>query len=277
MKTSLSFSPCPNDTFIFDAMLHHKIDTEGLEFDLKMADIDQLNHDGFKGEADIIKLSFHAFAFLTDKYEILDSGSALGNNCGPLLVSKNPGKDLSFFQNKKIGIPGKYTTANFLLNLALPECKDKIEMIFSEIEDAVIKGNVDAGLIIHENRFTFQEKGLHRVIDLGEYWQNLTNAPIPLGGIAVKRSLPLDIKLKINRVLQKSVQYAFDNPLSGFDFIKQHAQEMEEKVIYNHINLYVNKFSLNLGKEGKRAIELLFEKARKQNVIPENSNNLFLT
>ncbi|MDQ3190833.1 MAG: 1,4-dihydroxy-6-naphthoate synthase [Bacteroidota bacterium] len=277
MNISLSFSPCPNDTFIFDAMLHHKIDTEGLQFDVKMADVEQLNRDGFKDGADVIKLSFHAFAFLTEKYELLDSGSALGNNCGPLLVCKIPGKDLSFFQNKTIAIPGEFTTANFLLNLAMPEATNKIEMLFSDIENAVINESVDAGLIIHENRFTYREKGLHKIIDLGEYWQSLTNGPIPLGGIAVKRSLPSDIKHKINRVLKKSVEYAFANPSSGYDFIKLHAQEMEESVIYSHINLYVNKFSLNLGIEGKRAIELLFEKAREKNVVPEISNNLFLT
>ncbi|HET6245603.1 MAG: 1,4-dihydroxy-6-naphthoate synthase [Bacteroidetes bacterium] len=277
MKLSLACSPCPNDTFIFDAMLHQKIDTHGLSFDLEMADVEKLNKKAFNGDTDIIKLSFHAFAFLTEKYELLDSGSALGNNCGPILISKEPGKELSFFKNKKIAIPGKLTTANFLLNLALEDAENKIEMLFSEIEDAVINGSVDAGLIIHESRFTYLQKGLHKVIDLGEYWESLSGAPIPLGGIAVKRSLPHEIKHKINKVLKQSVSYAMANPLSGYDFIKFNAQEINEKVIYDHINLYVNKFSLNLGIEGKKAIELLFDKAKEKNIIPVISNNLFLT
>lgn len=276
MKVNLSFSPCPNDTFIFDAMLHHKIDTEGLEFAVDMQDVEQLNRKALKGEADVIKVSFHAFAFLTDHYELLHSGSALGKGCGPLLISKKPLIDLSSLANKKIAIPGNLTTANFLLNLALPQATNKVEMIFSAIEGAVLTGAVDAGLIIHENRFTYMEKGLLKIIDLGEYWENLTGAPIPLGGIAVKRALPSAIKHKINRILENSVAFAFNNPLSGIDFIRSHSQEMDEKVLFEHINLYVNNYSLNLGKEGKRAIEILFNKAVEKKLIPAFSNNLFL-
>ena len=276
MKLDLSFSPCPNDTFIFDAMVHHKIDTEGLEFAVDLRDVEQLNRKAFQGKADVIKVSFHAFAFLTDQYELLHSGSALGKGCGPLLISKEPLIELSSLKDKKIAIPGSFTTAHFLLNLALPQSTTKVEMVFSAIEDAILSGTVDAGVIIHENRFTYSEKGLLKIIDLGEYWENLTGAPIPLGGIAVKRELPSTIKHKINRILEKSVAFAFNNPLSGIDYIRSHSQEMDEKVLFEHINLYVNNYSLNLGNEGKRAIEILFNKANEQKLIPAITNNLFL-
>ncbi len=272
-KITIGFSPCPNDCFIFDAMIHGKIDTEGLQFDVVMEDVEALNKKAFKGELDITKLSFFAFAHLTKFYELLNSGSALGKGCGPILVQSSKFKVESF---TKIAIPGKYTTANFLLSLAFPDVKNKIEMLFSDIEDAVLSGKADAGLIIHENRFTYEQKGLIKIIDLGEYWETLTNAPIPLGGIVVKRNLPDDLKQKINRVLRKSVMFAFANPSSSLNFVKAHAQEMSEGVIYKHINLYVNDYSIDLGEEGKKAIEILFNKAQELGLIGKIEEEIFV-
>lgn len=301
MKLTLGFSPCPNDTFIFDALIHHKIDTEGLEFEVFYDDVETLNQKAFRGELDITKLSYHAFAYIVDKYVLLDAGSALGFGVGPLLIFKPPIEKFEFdtvltkFENKeitsvrtktnmtsllsksKIGIPGKYTTANFLLSLAFPNATNKIEMVFSEIENALLNDEIDFGLIIHENRFTYQDKGLRKVLDLGEYWEQRTGCAIPLGGIVVNRKLHLDIQHKINRVLKKSVEFAFANPKSGLEFIRSHAQEMSEEVMYKHIELYVNKYSLDLGEEGRKAINLLFDTAREKGIIPEINEGIFLT
>jgi 1,4-dihydroxy-6-naphthoate synthase len=280
MNLMLGFSPCPNDTFIFDALIHHKIDTEGLEFDVSFDDVETLNRKAFSEKLDITKLSFHAYSYAAKQYVLLDAGSALGFGVGPLLISKRE-ISKSEIENSKseilIGIPGKYTTANFLLSLAYPHAINKIEMLFSDIEDALLKDEIDLGLIIHENRFTYQNKGLKKVMDLGEYWENLTGCAIPLGGIVIKRNLPDDIKHKVNRVLRRSVEFAFQNPKSGLDFIRKHAQEMSEEVMYKHIELYVNKYSVNLGKEGRKAVRLLFDIALEKGVIPEFKESLFLT
>jgi 1,4-dihydroxy-6-naphthoate synthase len=298
MKLSLGFSPCPNDTFIFDAMIHQKIDTEGLSFDVVFDDVETLNQKAFRAELDITKLSYHAYAYLTEQYVLLHAGSALGFGVGPLLICNNEdyiSADLladlqpptSHFQPQtsdlrpptsdlRIGIPGKYTTANFLLSLALPEAKNKIEMKFFEIESALLNHQIDLGVIIHENRFTYQEKGLKKIIDLGEFWENLTQGPIPLGGIMVKRELPENVKQKINRIIKRSVQYAFDHPESGMDFICTLSQEMSKEVINKHIELYVNKFSIDLGEVGRKAVQTFFEQAHKLGIIPETKQNLFL-
>lgn len=278
---TLGFSPCPNDCFIFDAMLHGKIDTEGLEFKVFMEDVETLNQKAFRGELDVTKLSYHAYAHLVKNYQLLNAGSALGNNCGPLLISKNNNPEkISALRSPdsqlKIAIPGKYTTANFLLSLAYPEATNKIEMVFSQIEDAVLSGKVDAGLIIHENRFTYEQKGLKKIIDLGEYWETLAKAPIPLGGIVIKRNFPDELKKKFDRVLRKSVEYAFANPKSSLNFVKANAQEMSEEVMYKHIDLYVNKYSVDLGAEGKRAVNLLFDKAQDLGVIDKIEEDIFL-
>ena len=261
MKLTLGFSPCPNDTFIFDALVHHKIDTEGLGFDVVFADVEQLNVWALEGKLDITKLSFNAFTHCVHDYALLDSGSALGRNCGPLLIKK-PNTILT--KESKIAIPGKYTTANMLLGIAYPEYQNKVELLFSEIEDEVINGSVDVGLIIHENRFTYEDKGLEKVKDLGEFWEEETGLPIPLGGIVVKREIPLDTQQKIERVLRKSVEFAFENPNSSADYVKYHAQEMEKEVVDAHIALYVNNYSISLGKKGRKAVELLFEKSGKK-------------
>lgn len=287
MKITLGFSPCPNDTFIFDALIHHKIDTEGLEFEVFYDDVETLNQKAFRGELDITKLSYHAFAYVADKYVLLDSGSALGFGVGPILISKKDyaaGNDVdeiisnleSRISNLTIGIPGKYTTANFLLGLAFPEAINKQELVFNEIEDALLTEKIDIGLIIHENRFTYQDKGLKKIIDLGDYWEKKTGCPIPLGGIVANRNLPADVQHKVNRVLRKSVEYAFANPKSGLEFIRRHAQEMSEEVMYKHIELYVNKYSVDLGEEGKKAIKLLFDTANEKKIIPAIEGGLFL-
>jgi len=274
-KLSLGFSSCPNDTFIFDAMIHGKIDTEGLEFDLFIGDVEELNRKAFHQELDITKISYNAYTRLTNNYILMDSGSALGENCGPLIIA-NEHFDIDELKHKKIAIPGVNTTANLLLSVAFPEIKDKVEMIFSDIEKAVIDGSVDAGLIIHESRFTYEEKGLIKIIDLGEYWENLTNTPTPLGGIIAQRSLGDEVLQKINRILKRSVQFAFDHPKSGLDFIKKHAQEMSEEVMYKHIGLYVNDYTLDLGTSGRKSVETLFNKAKQLGLISTIEKDLFL-
>jgi len=260
MKLTLGFSPCPNDTFIFDALVHHKIDTEGLEFEVVFGDVEQLNKWAFQGKLDITKLSYNAFTHCVNDYALLDSGSALGNNCGPLLIKK-PNTILT--KESKIAIPGRYTTANMLLGVSFSDYQNKVETLFSEIENDVLDGKVDAGLIIHENRFTYQKKGLEKVKDLGEFWEEETGLPIPLGGIVVKRVLPLVTQQKVERVLKKSVEYAFANPNSSADYVKCHAQEMEKEIVDAHIALYVNEFSISLGEKGRKAVKLLFKKSGK--------------
>ena len=277
MKLTLGFSPCPNDTFIFDALIHHKIDTEGLDFEVFYDDVETLNHKAFRQDLDITKLSFHAYAYCVQNYVLLDSGCALGYGVGPLVISKHPITDSgTVYTDKTVAIPGKFTTANFLFSLAFPEVKEKVELVFSDIEEAVLSGKVDLGLIIHENRFTYEQKGLHKVIDLGAFWEEKTGCAIPLGGIVAKRSLDQETKHKINRVLRKSVEYAFANPASGIEFIRSHAQAMEDELMYKHIELYVNKYSVDLGAEGRSAIELMFSKAVGAGVIPEVKEHLFL-
>ena len=275
MKLTLGFSPCPNDTFIFDAMVHHKIDTEDLEFDVILGDVEELNTKAFNNQLNITKLSYHAYAHLTKHYVLLDAGSALGNNCGPLLIGKQA---FSFDEvdNKSIAIPGKYTTANFLLSLAFPNAKNKKAILFSDIENEVIEDTVDLGLIIHENRFTYQERGLKKIIDLGEYWETKTNLPIPLGGIVIQRDLPTDIQQKVNRVMKRSVEYALANPEQTLGYVKPHAQEMDTVVMMKHIGLYVNEYTVNLGEKGKKAVQHLFDTAIDLDIVPNNKVDLFL-
>ncbi len=271
----LGFSSCPNDTFIFDAMIHHKIDTEGLDFELIIEDVEELNRRAFTNDLEVTKISFNAYTQLVNKYILLDAGAALGENCGPLLISKKP-LTMDELRNKKIAIPGVNTTANLIMSLAFPEIDNKIEMLFSDIEEAVLSEEVDAGLIIHESRFTYEDKGLYRIIDLGEYWEDVTNTPTPLGGIIAKRTLDRDLILKINRVLKKSLEFAFAHPKSALDFIKKHAQEMSEEVMYKHIGLYVNHYSLSLGEKGKEAVTVLFQRAEEAGFISPVKKKLFL-
>lgn len=277
MRLTLGFSPCPNDCFMFDAMVHRRIDLEGLEFDVRMADIEALNAAVFAGQIDVTKLSFHAYAYCIGNYVLLDAGSALGRNCGPLLISKREiAQDEVARGGLKIAIPGTYTTANFLLSLAFPGATAKSQLLFSAIEGAVLDGTFDAGLIIHENRFTYAAKGLKKIIDLGEYWESETGAAIPLGGIVINRALPEDVQQKMNRIMRRSVEYAFANRTASLPFVRANAQEMSEDVMYQHIDLYVNDYSVDLGREGRRAVEVLFERARAVGVIPPVQTAVFL-
>jgi 1,4-dihydroxy-6-naphthoate synthase len=277
VRLTLGFSPCPNDCFMFDAIVNQRIDLEGLEFSVRLADVEALNKAAFAGEADVTKLSYHAYAFCIGSYVLLDAGSALGRNCGPLLISRRViAADEVAAGRLRIAIPGQYTTANFLLGLAFPQARDKTEVVFSAIEPALLDGQFDAGLIIHENRFTYEAKGLKKIIDLGEYWEETTGAPIPLGGIVIKRSLPDETKARVNRVLRRSVEYAFAHRAASLDYVRAHAQEMSDEVMYKHIDLYVNEYSVDLGTEGRRAVELLFEKAAATGIIPRTTSTLFL-
>jgi len=276
MRLTLGFSPCPNDTFIFDAMVHGRIDTEGLEFDYFLADVEELNRRAFEGRVDITKMSYHAYAYAAKDYLILDSGSALGRKNGPLLISKRTIKPEEL-NNALIAIPGKYTTANLLFSMAWPDAVNKKEYLFSDIEDALLNMEVDAGLIIHETRFTYQKKGLQKIADMGEYWEKLTSLPIPLGTIVINRSVPEDIALKINRILKRSLEYAYHDSVASFDFVVSNAQEMDKNVMNNHIKLFVNEFTSDLGYEGRAAIEKLFSVARAVEVIPELPPRIFLT
>lgn len=263
---NLGFSPCPNDTFIFDALLHDKIDTEGLTFEAVLGDVEWLNQKAFNGELTMTKLSYHAYAYLLQNYTLLNSGSALGNNCGPLLIARED-FDLAALSQKTIAIPGQYTTANFLLSVAHPQATKKNEVLFSDIEDQVLDGRADAGLIIHENRFTYQERGLVQLVDLGEWWETTTSLPIPLGGIVVQRHLPLELQQRIDRVLRRSIEHAFAHPESAMPYIRQHAQAMEDHVMQQHVDLYVNHFSVDLGERGRAAVKHLLDRATQLELI----------
>lgn len=276
MKLTLGFSPCPNDTFIFDAMVHGRIDTEGLEFEYFLADVEELNRKAFAAETDITKMSNHAYAYVSDNYLILDSGSALGFRNGPLLISKHR-IDSAELKDKKIAIPGKYTTANLLFSIAWPDAINKKEYLFSDIERALLDEEVDAGLIIHETRFTYHKKGLHKIADMGEFWEGLTGHPIPLGSIVIKRSLPEDVMHKVNRVLRRSIEYAYRDSSASYDFVSSNAREMDSTVMNNHIKLYVNDFTVDLGEKGRNAIRELYSIAEEKNVIPHLPDRIFLT
>ena len=250
---SLGISPCPNDTFIFDALINNRIATDDYFFNVTFEDVETLNKKAMEGTLDITKISFAAYPMIAEKYQLLTAGSALGNGVGPLLISKKIIADVS--EIRTVAIPGNYTTANFLFKMFYPSVLSTKEYIFSEIEDVVLDGSVDAGVIIHENRFTYAAKGLQKINDLGELWEKKTGQPIPLGGIVIRRSLNENVKQQINALVKKSVLYAFENPEAGKEFIRTHAQEMSEEVRQKHIKLYVNEFSIELSTIGRQAIE----------------------
>lgn len=276
MKLTLGFSPCPNDTFIFDAMVHGRVDTEGLEFEFYLADVEELNRRAFTGEPDITKMSFYAYAYAAQDYLILDSGSAIGHRNGPLLISKKM-TDPSMLKNARIAIPGKYTTANMLFSIVWPDALNKTEYLFSDIERALLNNEVDAGLIIHETRFTYNKKGLLKIADMGEYWEKITGLPIPLGTIVINRRIKTETALKVNRIIKRSLEFAYHDSLASYDFVVANAKEMEGMVMNRHIKLFVNKFTLNLGKEGKRAINELYRIAGEKGLIPPMPEQIFLT
>lgn len=275
MRLTLGFSPCPNDTFIFDAMVHGRIDTEGLEFDYFLTDVEELNRKAITSEVDITKISYHAYTYVAQNYLILDAGSALGHRNGPLLISKRR-IGISELPKLKIAIPGKYTTANLLFSIAWPEVVNKTEYLFSKIEDALLNEEVDAGIIIHETRFTYFRKGLHKLADMGEYWETLTGMPIPLGAIVIKRDIPDEIAQKVNRVIRRSLEYAYKDSFASYDFVSGNAKEMDSTVMNNHIKLFVNEYTLNLGIKGKEAISELFRIATEKGVIPVLPERIFL-
>lgn len=274
MKLKLCFSPCPNDTFIFHAMVHGLIDTEGLDFDWSLADVEELNRKAFNFDADITKISSHAYAWVADKYLILDSGSAVGYGNGPLLIARHLPEPLEI-NNFRIAIPGRLTTANLLFSIAYPEAKNKKEFLFSEIEDAILENKADAGILIHETRFTYEKKGLIKVADLGEYWEKLTGLPVPLGNIAIKRSFPAEISSKVNRIIRRSIEYALENPEASKGFITSGSRETSPLIIKKHIELYVNEFTLDLGQTGKKALGEMFRIASESGVIPALNRNIF--
>ena len=269
MILTLGFSPCPNDTFIFDAMVNGKIDTHGIIFNYVMEDVATLNAWAEEGKLDITKLSYSTFLHTVNEYALLHSGSALGEGVGPLLVAAKD-LDLKNAADFKIAIPGFNTTANLLLSLAFPAAKNKTALVFSDIEAAVLDGTYDAGLIIHEGRFTYKDKGLKKLIDLGDWWEQTTQAAIPLGGIVMKRSFDRKLCATVDKILKESLAYSWARypELSGF--ITENAQEMEESVMRQHIQLYVNDYSTDLGEKGRKAINTLFDKAKSGGLITGN-------
>ena len=272
MELTLGFSPCPNDTFIFDALVNNKIDTEGLEFDVQLEDVQTLNEWALQGKLDFSKISYGVFPLVLENYILLNSGGALGKGVGPLLITNNEQRTVN--NESIIAIPGENTTAQMLFSLAFPEAKKKVFKVFNEIEDAVLNGEVDAGVIIHENRFTYHLKGLHKLMDLGEYWEQTTGVPIPLGGIVAKRALPVELVEKVDQLIRKSLEYAYANHHEQLaDYVKQHSQEMSEDVMRQHINLYVNDYSLNLGETGKSAVIKMMEVYKQLHPDVELGNN----
>lgn len=272
---TLGFSPCPNDTFMFYPLVHGLVDTSGLSYQERLEDVETLNLLALKGELDVSKVSYHVFGHIRDEYALLRSGSALGRGCGPLLVAADNIAPADL-HGKTIAVPGQYTTALLLLRLFDPTLENFLVMPFNEIMDAVLKGDVDAGLIIHESRFTYQGYGLHKLLDLGEWWEGETGLPIPLGGIVAKRSLGVETITAVEKALRDGVAYARSNPSEAAHYIREHAQEMGEEVCKAHIGLYVNEFSADLGNEGVRAIECLMERAEKAGIVPKSEAALFV-
>lgn len=269
MTLTLGFSPCPNDTFIFDAMVNGKIDTHGITFDYVMEDVQTLNQWATEGKLEITKLSYNTFLHTVDNYALLHSGSALGEGVGPLLVAKRP-LDEANMEQYRIAIPGFNTTANLLLSLAYPQIKNKTALVFSEIEAAVLSGAYDAGLIIHENRFTYAQKGLVKLADLGDWWEQETGAAIPLGGIVMRRSHDKELCATVDKIIKESVAYSWKHYPALAPFVTANAQEMEEAVMRKHIELYVNDYTTDLGEEGEQAIATLFAKAEAAGLIEGN-------
>lgn len=272
---SIGFSPCPNDTFIFHALMHGLTIDPRVSFEKELlADVETLNEWALEGRLDVSKVSFHAFGHVLDEYVLLDAGSALGRGCGPLLVAGKalPAGDIA---GLKVAIPGNYTTAAMLLRLFAPECDNLVVMSFEKIMPAIVAGEVDAGVIIHESRFTYSQHGLHLVQDLGSWWEESSGFPIPLGGIVARRSLGDEVIAVVQRLVRESVQWAFAHPDSSRQYIREHAQELDEQVTRDHINLYVNTFSEHLGENGVAAICEFLKRGRAAGVIPQGRDDWF--
>jgi len=274
MKIRIGFSTCPNDTFIFDALINGKIDTEGIEFIPSLYDVENLNLMAFKGELDITKLSYHAWLHVWKEYQVLDSGSALGRGNGPLLVARDQGLDPRYV-SLNVAIPGEYTTANLLLRMAYPQIREKTVFVFSDIEQAILDRKVDAGVLIHENRFTYQKKGLVLLQDLGAYWEETTSMPVPLGGIMAHRRLRPDLVFTINRQIRKSLQIALDHPEGAVPYMKSLAQSMDQDVLEAHVKTFVTENTVELGDEGHLAIQKLIDKSLEAGLINEEPEDIF--
>jgi len=271
---TLGFSPCPNDTFIFDALVHGRVDAGGLHFRERLEDVETLNQLARAGELDVTKVSYGALPGLLDRYVLLRSGGALGRGCGPLVVARRglTGEELS---RARIAIPGRATTGNLLLRLFAPDALEGVEMVYSRIMPAVASGEVDAGLIIHESRITYPDHGLVKVVDLGEWWEQTTGFPIPLGGIVARRSLGRVQHRMVESAIEASVRHAFAHPEDSRAYVREHAQEMSEQVTRQHIDLYVNQFSVDLGDDGEAAVRELFARARAAGVVPAGAPDPF--
>jgi 1,4-dihydroxy-6-naphthoate synthase len=271
---SLGYSPCPNDTFIFYGLVHSKI-PDAPPVEEMLEDIETLNNMARDGKLDMTKISFHAFAYLRDQYCLLHSGGALGRGCGPLVISRDalsPG-DL---QGKKIAIPGELTTAALLLRLFEPGLRDLEIMPFNMILAACRDGKVDAGVIIHESRFTYSDYGLKKVLDLGEWWEESTGHPIPLGGILIKRNLGKDVIVHMDEALRASIDYAYAHPQEVKGYIQKHAQEMDDNVMQQHIDLYVNEYTIDYRTDGESALHDLYARAVQSGIIPSSTMSLFV-
>lgn len=280
MKTlSLGYSPCPNDTFIFYGMMHGQIETENLLFKELLLDVETLNQKALHTELDISKVSYHAFGHLRKDYCMLRAGGALGKGCGPLLVAKEQ-YSIEELRGKRIAVPGKLTTAYLLLQLFdssfILHPSSLFVMPFNKILESVKNNEVDAGLIIHESRFTYHLYRLKQIIDLGEWWEKETGFPIPLGGIAAKRALGKELLTKVNNILKQSVEFAMKNRDKPMSYIKEHAQELSEKVINQHIDLYVNNYSLDIGEDGEGAVKELLRRAEDAGVVPKIEGSIFI-
>jgi 5,8-dihydroxy-2-naphthoate synthase len=276
MNFTLGFSPCPNDTFIFDALVNKKIDTEGFTFEPVLEDVQTLNEWALQGKLAITKISYGVLPLLLKNYIVLNAGGALGKGVGPLLITKQAGAENKDVNEMTIAIPGEHTTAHMLFSLAYPKATKKKFMVFSAIEDAVLNGDVDAGVIIHENRFTYQQKGLHKLVDLGEYWEKQTGNPIPLGGIVMKKSFDTAMQQKVDSLIKRSLEFAFENYPLITDYVKQHSQEMSESVMRQHIDLYVNNYSLQLGGDGKAAVNTFLDIYSQLKQVNPTTENIFL-
>ena len=253
MALSLHISPCPNDTFAFDALINGRIENCIGELDVEYHDIEVLNEGVLAGDPDISKISYSVYPKIADRFALLDSGSALGRGNGQLLVRRK-GEEAPL---RRVASPGVNTTANALLMRYFPDVEEVVPMLFSEIAKAVESGEVDGGVLIHEGRFVYERYGLKLVADLGQMWEAETGLPLPLGAIVIKRDLPIEVRREFERMLAESVRFAFENPTLSRAFIKQHAQELEDDIIERHISLFVNDFTISLGEEGRRAVERL--------------------
>lgn len=275
MKLTIGFSPCPNDTFIFDALIHHKIDTGGLEFDAKLEDVQTLNQWAIEGKLDVTKISYGVLPLLLDRYQLVESGSALGKGVGPLLIAKDESQTTNV-EEQVIAIPGENTTAHLLFSMKYPDAKNKVFLRYDAIEDFVLQGK-GLGVIIHENRFTYEAKGLKKITDLGDYWEQQTKVPIPLGGIVVKNTFQTALQEKVSKLIKESIEYAYAHYPELNDYIREHAQEMSEDVMRKHIDLYVNNYSLGLGEDGKQAVMKLMEVFSKMNHKKISKDDLFVS